>query len=192
MGNYDTLVCMGKYNPDWTLGWTNTIKWKNLSLIFLVDVKKGGKMYNGTRGTLNYFGSHADQEAREPDDLVIFDGVKQSDGSSNDIPVVKDMNWHLLGEGSVFTGPGGPYVEESGWIRLREISLEYDFDDLFPADGMIRSLSVYLSGRNLLLFTKYSGIDPETSLFGSSNSQGFDNYNMPGTMSFTIGLKMNF
>jgi TonB-linked SusC/RagA family outer membrane protein len=192
MANYDTLVYKGNYNPDWILGWTNIIKWKNLSLSFLIDIKKGGKMYNGTRGTLYYFGNHADQESREPEDQVIFEGVKQSDGSPNDILVVKGMNWYLLGEGSVFTGPGGPYVEKTDWIRLREISLEYDFDDLFRPEGLIKSLSVYLSGRNLLLITKYSGIDPETSLFGSSNAQGFDNYNMPGTRGFTLGLKMNF
>jgi len=192
MGNYDTLVYEGKVNPDWTLGWGNTVSWKGLSLSFLLEFKKGGTIFNGTRGALYYFGSHGDQETREPDDLYVFTGVKQSDGSHNDIEVVKGANWHLFGEGSSFTGPDAPYAEDAGWIRLREINLVYDFDDLLPENGAIRSLSVYLSGYNLLLFTKYRGIDPETSLFGSSNAQGIDYFNMPGSKSVTIGLKMNF
>jgi hypothetical protein len=192
MGNYDSLVYEGKVNPDCTLGWNNTVTWKGLSLSFLLEWKKGGSIYNGTRGSLYYFGDHGDQEGREPEDLYIFNGVKQSDGSPNDIPVVKGMNWYLLGEGSSFTGPDAPYLEDAGWVRLREISLSYDFAGQLPEKSRIRSLSVYLSGNNLLLFTKYSGIDPETSLFGSSNSQGYDYYNMPGTKCVTLGLKMNF
>jgi TonB-linked SusC/RagA family outer membrane protein len=190
--NYDNLVFQGKVNPDWTLGWTNTLSWKGLSLGFLLELRKGGVMLNGTRGTLYYFGNHGDQEEREPDDLYVFEGVKQSDGSPNDIQVVKGANWYLFGEGSRFTGPDEPYYEDVSWLRLREISLSYEFGDLLPEKGPVRSLSVYISGHNLLLLTKYTGIDPETNVFGSSNAQGFDYYNMPGTKGMTIGLKMNF
>ena len=192
MGNYDSLVYEGKVNPDWILGWTNTVKWKDLALSFLLEWKKGGKMLNGTRGSLYYFGNHGDQESREPDDLYVFDGVKMSDGSANDIPVVKGANWHLFGEGSSFTGPDAPYVEDAGWIRLREISLSYSFDDLLPDTSRLGSLSVYIAGHNLLLITKYTGIDPESSTYGSSNVQGIDYYSMPGTKGITAGLKLSF
>jgi len=40
------------------------------------------------------------------------------------------------------------------------------------------------------LFTKYSGVDPETSLLGNSNAQGIDYFNMPGTKSYTLGLTL--
>jgi TonB-linked SusC/RagA family outer membrane protein len=192
MGNYDTLVFQGKVSPDWTLGWTNTLNWKNLSLGFLLELRKGGVMLNGTRGTMYYFGTHGDQESREPEDLYVFEGVKQSDGSPNDIQVVKGENWYLFGEGSKFTGPDEPYYEDISWVRLREISLSYEFGTLLSQKGPIRALSVYISGHNLLLFTAYKGIDPETNVYGSSNAQGFDYYNMPGTKGITIGLKMNF
>jgi hypothetical protein len=192
MGNYDTLVYLGHYHPDWTLGWNNTLTWKNLSFSFLLEFKKGGKMSNGTRGALYFFGNHGDQESREPDDLYVFDGVKQSDGSPNDIQVVKGDNWYFMGEGSAFTGPSSPYVEDAGWIRLREIALSYEFKDLHLGKEVIRSLSIYFSGRNLWLSTKYAGIDPETSMFGSSNVQGLDYFNMPGTKGVTVGLRLAF
>ena len=191
MGNYDTMVYVGNYRPDWILGWNNTVKWKNLSLSFLLDVKKGGKMWNGTRGSLYYFGNHADEEAREPCDLVVFEGVKQSDGSPNDTQVVKGANWYFMGEGSVFGGPGGQFIEDAGWVRLREITLGYEFDERILGN-VIKSLSLYISGRNLWLHTKYNGIDPETSLYGSSNGQGFDYFNNPGSKGVTIGIRLAF
>jgi len=115
--------------------------------------------------------------------------VKESDGSPNDIQVVKDLNWYLLGEGSSFTGPGGQFVEKAGWIRLREITLSYEPVNKKPG-RRVKSLSFYLSGRNLWLHTKYRGIDPETSLVGSSNGQGNDYFNNPGTKGMTIGIKL--
>lgn len=191
LSNYDTIVCMGNFLPDWLLGWSNTLRWKNIALSFLLDIKKGGKMINGTRGTLNYFGGHQDTESREPDDMVVFEGVKQSDGSPNDIQVVKDADWYFLGEGSSYTGPAGQFVDDAGWVRLREITLSYEFDrQLFG--NRIKSLSVYLSGRNLWLETSYDGIDPETSLLGSVNGQGHDYQNNPGTKGMTIGLRLAF
>lgn len=192
MGDYDSLVYEGKFNPDWILGWSNSISWKNLSFSFLLDLKVGGKVFNGTRGSLYYFGSHADQESREPDDLVVFEGVKQSDGSPNDIEVVMGANWYFFGEGSTFTGPDAPYIEDAGWLRLREITLSYRLEREQLGNSRIGLLNLFITGRNLLLFTPYSGIDPETSLFGSSNVQGFDYYNMPGTKGITIGLEMMF
>jgi len=192
MGNYDTVIYMGNYLPDWTLGWINTIQWKKLTFSFLIDVKKGGNLLNGTRGSLYYFGNHADQESREPDDLYIFNGVKLSDGSPNDIPVVKDANWYFTGEGSTFTGPGGDYIDRAGWVRLREISVSYEFGPFNLGNSGISSCILYVSGRNLWLSTRYDGIDPETSLFGSTNAQGTDYYNMPGTKGITAGLRISF
>jgi hypothetical protein len=51
---------------------------------------------------------------------------------------------------------------------------------------------VGVSGRNLLLFTKYSGIDPETNLSGTSNSLGRDYFNMPNTKGVEFNIQVNF
>jgi len=191
---YDTeeLIYLGKVNPDWILGWSNNLKWKNFTLTFLLEYKGGGNMFNGTRGSLYYYGAHKDQESREPGDEVIFEGVKASDGSPNDIQVIKGQNWYLQGQGSTVTGMGSPYVEDAGWIRLREVALTYSFGRGVLKDGFIKSLDIYFACKNLWLQTKYSGIDPETSLYGATNEQGFDFYNMPGTKSYTIGLRVSF
>jgi hypothetical protein len=57
----------------------------------------------------------------------------------------------------------------------------------------LRGLSIGFVGRNLLLFTPYTGIDPETSLVGSSsNGQGLDYFQLPNTRSFAISLGVKF
>jgi hypothetical protein len=168
------------------------VKWKNLSLSFLLEFKQGGVLFNGTRGDSYYVGTHADTKNREPEDLVVFEGVKQSDGSVNDIQVVRDINWYYRGQGSAVTGPAVPFIENSSWIRLREIMLAYRLGHKALGEKCIKSLEFYVSGRNLWLNTGYSGIDPETSTYGARNAQGYDYFNIPGIKGLTIGLSAKF
>jgi hypothetical protein len=173
------------------MGINNTFKFKGLMLSFLFDWKKGGQMWNGTKGAMYYFGVHGDQVWRE--DNYVFEGVKASDGSPNDIEVVRNVDWHLNGEGSGFTGPTVQFIEETSWWRLRELTLSYDFGPkVIGENGFFKNLSLYFTGRNLLLFTDYTGVDPETNLLGNSNAQGMDYFNMPGTRSYIIGLRAGF
>jgi len=149
-------------------------------------------MSNETRGTLYYFGVHKDTENREPGDEVVFEGVKASDGSVNDIQVVKGANWFLYGQGSAQSGQFSNFIEDATWLRLREISLTYSLGKQVLGDGFVKGLDIYFAGKNLLLITDYSGIDPETNLGGYTNTQGIDLYNMPGTRSYTVGLRVSF
>jgi hypothetical protein len=83
-------------------------------------------------------------------------------------------------------------IENVNWIRLRDISLSYRFNDLQKAGSKIlQNLEITLSGRNLWLDTNYSGVDPETSLTGAGSSiQGFDYFNNPGSKSVSLSIKL--
>jgi hypothetical protein len=57
----------------------------------------------------------------------------------------------------------------------------------------LEGATITLSGNNLWLSTKYTGIDPETSLVGSSsNGQGLDYFQGPNTKSYTVGIGLKF
>jgi TonB-linked SusC/RagA family outer membrane protein len=185
----DEMTELGTIQPEWTMGLTNTFTYKGITLSALIDIKHGGKMWNGTKGALYYFGTHKDTENRDQD--YVFDGVL-ADGSKNTKVVKLDEAWRTSGEGSGFTGASSPYIEDAGWVRLREITLSYKFNPKFLEKTFINNLDVYFTGNNLWLSTDYTGIDPETSLTGASNAQGFDYFNMPGTKSYTFGLKIGF
>ena len=197
-GDYNFSV-LGKVNPDWTMGITNSFKIYDLSLSFLLDFRQGSNMWNGTRGALYYFGTHADTENREED--YVFEGVKveyNEDGSytelgTNDIPVKLDQTWRTSGEGSGFTGPTVDYIEDASWVRLKSLTLNYSFTRLITrSQNTIKKFDLYFTATNLWLNTPYEGIDPETSLLGPSNGQGMDYFNMPGTKSYTLGLRLGF
>jgi hypothetical protein len=191
---------MGSALPDWTCGISSLLTFKGLSFSFLFDIKQGGYMWNGTKGALYSFGMHKDTEDRGS--TAVLDGIKghpvnNPDGTVtyetsniNDIEVVKDESWYN-GLGGGFAGPIEQFIEETSWVRLREVSLAYTFDKLLK-DTFIKSLTVVLTGKNLWLSTPYSGIDPESSTWGASNSQGIDYFNNPNTRSYIVSLRLNF
>ena len=207
------MVPIGNVNPDWTANVTNTLTYKSISLSFLWDIKSGGKMYNGTHFAMNYFGTSKETENREvyytaqgtidfaktpAENIVVFDGVYGhldasgtpiSSNKNNVTPVVMDQAWYQ-GMGSNFGGgPSVAAIERTDWIRLRDITMSYD---LPIKNRVIKAAQIYATGKNLLLFTPYSGIDPETNLEGATNGQGMDYFNNPGTKSYLFGLKITF
>jgi hypothetical protein len=113
-----------------------------------------------------------------------------SSGTQNSTPVVYGQDWVQGGFGSGFTGPTEQYIEDGSYIRLREVNLSYSFAPKMLDKTPISSISIGLSARNLWISTDYQGVDPETSLVGSTSSQGLDYFNMPGTRSYGINLRV--
>ncbi len=208
------MVPVGSISPDWTANITNTCSWNGLRLSFMLDIKKGGWLYNGTGYALNYFGVHErtirrevyytdvgtiDFEKTPEENIVVFNGVNGrvdergnpvSSGKPNVTPVVLDEDYFRYDGGSNF-GNGSTYsaMEPSDWLRLRELTLSY----IIPTKKKVVSTAeIYFTGRNLWLKTPYTGIDPETNLQGAINGQGMDYFNMPGCRSYTVGLKISF
>ncbi|MGC9341709.1 MAG: hypothetical protein ACP5E3_03335, partial [Bacteroidales bacterium] len=206
---------LGNIQADWIGGLTNTFRFGGLSLTALIDVKEGGLMWNGTRGALYYFGTHADTETRD-DDPYVHEGLRghlnsageivhyadpengdfteiPGPGAANTVERADDEYYRFgSGIGSGFTGPAEQYMEEADWVRLREITLSYTVPANVLQGTFIDNLDVYVTGRNLWISTPYTGIDPETSLLGTSNGQGFDYFNQPGTKGFSFGLRLGF
>ena len=203
---------LGNPNPDWLLGINSTLSYKKLRLSFLFDIKQGGDMWNGTAGALTFFGRTALTEDRVPTLGVpvidpntgeegtawvhdysqaneTFEGVKASDGSANDIAVPLDQNWYQ-GNGGGFGAVAENFVEDASYYRLRYITLSYNFGDMING---LSDFTLSFTGRNLLLFTPYSGFDPDGSLAGSStNGQGLEYFQMPGIKSYAVGVNVSF
>jgi hypothetical protein len=199
---------------NWRMGIINTLSFKGLRLSALLEIKNGGNMWNGTRGALDYFGTSEGTVNRAPTDMTTFVGVYgyvdsktgliiHTDAAGVDLAgtaapiantnsVVENLQAWRRGNGSGFQGPSEYYVEETGWTRLREVTLSYDLPKSILGKIHLKGLGFFCTGRNLWLNTKYSGIDPETSLVGASNAQGMDYFNMPGIKSYTVGLKVTF
>ncbi|WP_082318030.1 SusC/RagA family TonB-linked outer membrane protein [Hymenobacter sp. DG25A] len=178
---------VGNPYPDYTLGIRNNFSYKKLNLSALFDIRKGGAIWNGTTARLNRLGISKITEDRDRD--YVIPGVK-TDGSPNDIAIPAFTYFQrYLGDNG---GAQETQVQEGSWVRLREVTLSYNFGQ--PKFlSFVRGLELYAAATNLWLKTDYTGIDPETSLTGSgSNITGFDYFNMPNTRNYRFGLKANF
>ncbi|MCU0395706.1 MAG: SusC/RagA family TonB-linked outer membrane protein, partial [Chitinophagaceae bacterium] len=91
---------------------------------------------------------------------------------------------------------GGGYstmvVEDGSYLRLKTVSLGYNFDPKWLRKMKIRSLRAYVSGQNLLTWTNYSGLDPEVSAYNSALTPGFDFSTYPRARTITGGVKISF
>jgi len=69
-------------------------------------------------------------------------------------------------------------LTDTNWLRLRALSISYDFKDLFKNKGFIKGMTASVTGTNLFLWSNYKGMDPEVSVSGSgtggSGSSGID------------------
>ncbi|SEB78317.1 TonB-linked outer membrane protein, SusC/RagA family [Tenacibaculum sp. MAR_2009_124] len=184
------LKVIGDPTPDFTLGFNNTFTYKNWSLNFLLEWKEGGEMWNGTEWALSFFGRSEITENRG--EQLVIEGVKQSDGSPNDIVATIDQYYYQSSGLSGFGSVDEAFIQDTSWIRLRTLNLSYDLTQDLNS-SYFDSIILTFSGNNLWLDTPYRGVDPETSLTGAgSNAQGVDYFNNPGTKSFGFGVNVTF
>lgn len=188
-------AALGDVLPNWTMGINNSFSYKGIALSFLIDIKNGGYMWNGTRGAMYFFGTHLDNANRGATNTFTGVGLStlsaQNEGTPVSIPMTLSQAWYQ-NEGGGFFGAGSQFVEQTDWVRLREVTLSYTLPGSILSKASIDGAEIYFSGRNLWIDTPYTGVDPETSLFGASNAQGLEYFNMPGTKTLTFGLKLNF
>jgi hypothetical protein len=180
---------VGNPNADYLLGITNSFTFKGFSLSGLIDIRQGGQMWNGTLGALQNFGMAATTENRDTE--KIFEGVKASDGTPNNISTKLNQSWYT-GLGSGFGAIASQFIEDASFVRLRQLNASYKFDPKWLKVVRMSDLTIGVTGRNLWLQTKYTGVDPETSLTGSRNSQGLDYFNMPNTKNWALSLGVKF
>jgi hypothetical protein len=189
---------LGNPNPDFLMGIRNAFSYKNWNMSFLWDLRKGGDIVNVT-GNWMGLGSGVAATTLDRNAVVIYKGVidnpgGDNDGQVNNIPAVLNQA-AFQGSGAAFAVGrelAERWVEDGSWIRLRDITLSYRLpSNVISRVGMTKaSLGVY--GRNILLFTNYSGIDPETNLAGPNSVVGLDAFTTPNMRSYGVTLKATF
>lgn len=191
-----TSTVIGNVNPDWIGGVYNSFKYKNLSLGFLVDVRKGGDvfsldMYYGQASGilpesvgLNDLGNPKRNTVAQGGG-VILPGVT-SDGKPNQTRVqINSNNSYVL--------PQSEFVYDAGYIKLRELSLNYSISArALAALKVIKGIDLSLIGRNLWLIHKnLPYADPEENL-SAGNIQGYQSGAYPTARIVGLNAKLKF
>ncbi|MGI9542719.1 MAG: SusC/RagA family TonB-linked outer membrane protein, partial [Cyclobacteriaceae bacterium] len=107
---------VGNPTPDWTLGFRNTFTYKGLSLSFLLDIRQGGDVYNGTSGVLNNFGVGI--ATLDRNERVIFPGVLADENGN---PTTTANNIEVVKGG---TDGGTNFYSNYGFVNLDELTVQ--------------------------------------------------------------------
>ena len=197
--NHDRTF-IGDPNPDFTFGLNNTITWKNFDFSFFINGSVGGDIYNYVRqGHTNpeKYGNMMKEVAG-----YAKIGLIDPNGSATDINNVYVTNPDLATAQRISTAGqnqndnnrvSSRFVEDGSYLRLKSISLTYNFPKKWLAPLQIQSLSIYGNIQNLFTITGYDGYDPEIGANGQSVLlQNIDNYRYPSQRIYTFGLKLAF
>jgi len=188
---------IGDRTPDFTLGWQNSLRYKNWSLSFLWDLKVGGDIYNGTEQILTGVGKSGRTANRNTPVIVngvLNDGLQNSSTPTpNDIVVIP----YFL-SAYYTTLPDEEFIQKKvNWLRLRDITLSYNFAQrALRKLKAFKTLSVFLTGNDLVLITNYNGADPAVNSnnpgTGGIGGYGLDLGSAPTPLSLSFGLRASF
>lgn len=174
--NEATLQVVGKATPDFTGSINSTMQYKDFTLSMNWNFVVGNDVYH-YRENFDSNGAYPTYNQMVPmDDWVRWE--KPGDIATHP---------RLVDGGNLNSQRNSSrYLEDGSYIRLRNIQLSYRLPDKFLSKIGLKSTSIYVSGDNLLTFTKYPGRDPEVG------ESGEDTYSYPNIRKIVFGLNINF
>ena len=195
-------------SPRWTGNAHTSFRYRKWEFSGLVDIKKGGDVWNGTKGALLSYGTHKDTEIRATctgaatstctgnehamGEAGFYPGPVVGPGAGVKFPVGE--NWYRNSNLAAcpFTGIDDPCIEDGGYVKLREVSVGYTFDQPWVA----RSLGMSSVEVRLRAGTFAPGPTTPDSI-GRPRSVvprrvgGTDYFNLPLTRSFVLTVNLN-
>jgi len=145
----DSIV--GDATPKFTMQFGNDFRYKRLTATFLVDWRNGGQVSDLTRNLFDEGFNSWDYDKPSPDPTI---------GAT--LGAYRYDSWRG-GQNSL------AYIETGSYTALREVALTYDVPSRYFSfvSGRVSQMRFSLTGRNLFMWTKYWGMDPDAAQFGN-------------------------
>lgn len=184
----------GKTTPDYIVGLNTQLTYKNWTLYAVADYRTGHVFYNNLNDALEFTGltQHSASAGRQP---FVFPNSSYSDGNGG---YIANNNRLTAGGGNAFWDEYNTvkenYVSDATTLKLREVSLTYDFSSDFIKRAGIDALSIGFFGRNLLTLRpkENTTTDPEFN-FTTGNAIGVGTQaQTPPTRQFGLNLNLTF
>lgn len=169
-------VILGKPIPDFTFGFNNSLRYKNLQLDFFIQGQLGVELIN-----INQIESLYPNNFRR--NRIAEHILDRWTPQNPDARFPSSVNPFAYGGSKV----NSLVVEDASYIRLRNVQLAYNV----PVDKIdfLQSLRVSLIGQNLITITDYTGFDPEANSFGRGNAR-IDYSSYPSARTFILGVNI--
>lgn len=178
--NADDKQITGNYLPDFTYGYSTSLKYKTWDFALSLQGVYGNEIANINRRYLANMEGNANQLAiakdrwiseDEPGNGLVYKANRSATGMNSQI-----STWH---------------IEDGSYMRIREITLGYSLPKKHLKRMGISNLRIYASAFNPFTFTKYSGYNPEVSTNDSPIMQGVDYGTYPLAKSFVVGINFS-
>ncbi|GAB3912665.1 SusC/RagA family TonB-linked outer membrane protein [Mucilaginibacter boryungensis] len=187
---------VGNAFPDWVGGIGSTFSYKNFTLSFQFNFRKGGDVFDISRYQRYITGIGAETQFRNA--AVVYKGVVNTGTAAAPVyaPNTQTVNitqslFSNLYEYEVATENNG--FQDASWIRLQNVGLSYSLPKSILSRTFIKSATLSVTGNNLWVSTPFIGFDPESSTYGAaSNAVGYVGTGIPATRSIFMALNVNF
>jgi ferric enterobactin receptor len=169
------FVTVGDRQPDFKVAVINNFTYKNFTLSFNLDFRKGGDVFNATEYFLYLTGYSTKTMNRETPVVisgVLQDGLENSGKPTENTIAITPFNNSTFYSSTTATSEED-FLENVNWMRLRDLTLSYRFGQkLISRQKFIKSASVFFTGTDLFMITNYTGADPSVNANNAGN-RGF-------------------
>ena len=182
----------------------------------MLDFRIGGDVYNGTAYYMTSLGMHPQTLLNDRQSVTVSGVTEETITNPDGTKTLKATDFNQTYEagktyeigGTTYSGEAmiqrywSNYTQNShnfltsvNWLKLRYISLSYDFMRIIKSRKTIKGLTATVTASNLFTITNYKGMDPEVSTAGGTGgagATGIDYCSVPATSSFTFGVNITF
>lgn len=169
---------LGSVWPKYFGGITNNIVYKNFDVNIFFNYQYGNKIYNHNK----FFGEGGGARDAARVILASNNARWQKPGDITDVPRPDGVNVNNYRDG------GSRWLEDGSFLRLRSLTIGYTLPTSAAKKAGLERVRLYAVGSNLLLITKYTGLDPESSASSSQNEPGIDLGTPPQPRGIQIGI----
>jgi TonB-linked SusC/RagA family outer membrane protein len=175
----DDRIPLGSVQPKFTYGFASRVQYRQFDASIAFQGSEGNHLYNSLRHSL-------ETSSRTFNGGAALANRWTPQNTNTDVPRALPVPYTIL---------DSRFIEDASFLRLKDITVGYNFKINYSAAAKFNA-RVYVSGQNLLTFTKYKGYDPEASRNGADETnglqQGIDDGAYPVARTFITGLSITF
>jgi TonB-linked SusC/RagA family outer membrane protein len=175
----EDLTVIGNPNPDFIWGFVTNVRYKNFTLNLVWNGVHGMDVLNSLKAST--YGGAGNRDATNVEFLDRWTPEDQN----TDIPGFTTT--------SILSRQSSQWIEDGSYVKLRNATLKYDLPTKsLPWLKGISNISVFVTAQNALVFTKYTGYDPESLSNTGDKAGGFDEGGYPIPRTFLTGMNITF
>ncbi len=196
-------IYYGNAENDYSMGFSNTLKYKEWQFNFSLDYRMGGVFYSKTAEQLLFTGGSIPTTYNDRRPFIVPNSVVESGVDAqgkpvyieNKIPVSENDIQDFFPDNTNAAFSYKNDIIDRSFLKLRDVSISYLLGDKASSKIKVHNLSLTIYARNILLWTPQSNmyIDPEATNFGNDLTSQFGEFETaPVSKQFGVALKANF